>query len=246
MGRWSESRFPERAGRAKEPARETREQLFDLNDEEMVAMRLVGSFRSIEAKDVPSHRLNRLFAKGLMEKKSLVLQHCGKRSDVLVLTRNGRDYLQTLGPDGCRQRYYAGLVKPAEVAHDLAIYPAYQREAERIEKAGGRIKRVMLDYEFKSIAASRMNRVEGPDKAARREQIAAELKLPIVKDRLALPDLRIEYEDGAGQDQHRDLEVVTRHYHGAHLTRKQQTGFRLVHTEGPRKAIEDDHHLGWI
>jgi hypothetical protein len=246
MGRWSEWRFAERAGRAKEPARETREQLFDLNDEEMVAMRLVGSFRSIEAKDVPSRRLNRLFAKGLMEKKSLVLQHARKRSEVLILTAKGREFLRSAEPEGNRQRYYAGLVKPAEVAHDLAIYPAYQREVERIEKAGGRVKRVVLDYEFKSIAASRMNRVEGPDKAERRAELAAELDLPVVKDRLALPDLRIEYEDAAGLEQHKDLEVVTRHYHGAHLAGKQQTGFHLVNTDGPRKAIEDDHHLGWI
>ena len=61
--------------------------------------------------------------------------------------------MQSLEPEDSRQRYYAGLVKPAEVAHDLAIYPAYKREAERIEKAGGRIKRVVIDYEFKSIAA---------------------------------------------------------------------------------------------
>jgi hypothetical protein len=246
MGRWSDARFPERAGRAKEPACKIREQVYDLNDEEMVAMRLVGSFRLIEAKDVPSQSFKRLFAKRLIEKKSLVLQHTGKRSDVLILTRCGRDYLRSLEPEDSRQRYYAGLVKPAEVAHDLAIYPAYQREAELITRAGGRIKRVVLDYEFKSIAASRMNQADGPDKAARREQLAAELKLPIVKDRLALPDLRIEYEDAAGQEQHRDLEVLTRHYHGAHLAGKRQTGFRLVNTDGPRKAIEDDHHLAWI
>src|SRR5262249_58033535 len=124
----------------------------------------------------------------------LVLQRPPARSEVLILTPKGRDYLRSVEPAGTGQRYYAGLVKPSEVAHDLAIYPAYQREAERIEKAGGRIKRVVLDYEFKSIAASWMNKVEGPDKAERREQLAAELDLPILKDHLAIPDLRIEYE----------------------------------------------------
>ena len=246
MSRSGDSRIPERSVRSKEPVREAREQFYDLNDEEMVAMRLVGSFRSIEAKEMGPQKLDRLLAKGLMERKSLVLQHSGKRSDVLILTAKGRDFVRA-GDDGdAGQRYYAGLVKPAEVAHDLAIYPAYKREADRIEKAGGRVKRVVLDYEFKSIAASRMNRVEGPPPADRRAELAAELELPIVKDHLALPDLRIEYEDAAGQDQHRDLEVVTRHYHGAHLAGKQQTGFRLVNTDGARKAIEDDHHLGWI
>jgi hypothetical protein len=246
VGRSGDSRLPDRSTRPKEPAREFREQFYDLTDEEMVAMRLVGSFRSIEAKDAPTQRLDRLLTKGLMERKSLVLQHSGKRSDVLILTPKGRDFLRSTEVGSTGQRYYAGLVKPAEVAHDLAIYPAYKREAERIEKAGGRIKRVVLDYEFKSVMASRMNRVEGPGKAERRAELAAELDLPIVKDHLALPDLRIEYEDAAGLEQHKDLEVVTRHYHGAHLAGKQQTGFRLVNTDGPRKAIEDDHHLGWI
>jgi hypothetical protein len=239
-------RIPERSDRAKEQAREVREPDYDLNDEERAALRLVGSFRSIEAKDAPTRKLDRLLTQGLLEKKSLVLQHSRERADILVLTTKGRDYLRSQAAENSRQRYYAGLVKPSEVAHDLAIYPAYQREAERIEKAGGRIKRVVLDYEFKSIAASWMNKVEGPDKVERREQLAAELDLPIVKDHLAIPDLRIEYEDAAGLEQHRDLEVLTRHYHGAHLAGKQQTGFRLVYTDGPRKAIEDDHHLGWL
>lgn len=212
----------------------------------MVAMRLVGSFRSIEAQDITGHKLDRLVANGLMERKTLVLQHRTKRSEVLVLTPKGRDFLRAIEPAGGGQRYYAGLVKPAEVAHDLAIYPAYKREADRIEKAGGRIKRVVLDYEFKSIAASRMNRTEGTDRADRRAEVARELDLPIVKNRLALPDLRIEYEDAAGVEQHKDIEVVTRHYHGAHLAGKQRTGFRLVNADGPRKAIEDDHHVGWI
>ena len=246
MGRSIDTRIPERSDRQKEPVREVQERFYDLNDEELVAMRLVGSFRSIEAKDISGRKFDRLVAMGLMERKSLVLQRPPARSEVFILTPKGRDYLRSVEPAGTGQRYYAGLVKPAEVAHDLAIYPAYKREADRIEKAGGRIKRVVLDYEFKSIAASRMNRTEGPDLADRRAEIAAELDLPIVKDRLALPDLRIEYEDAAGVEQHKDLEVVTRHYHGAHLAGKQQTGFRLVNTDGPRKAIEDDHHAGWI
>ena len=73
-----------------------------------------------------------------------------------------RDFLRAGDNGDAGQRYYAGLVKAAEAAHDLAIDPAHKREADRIEKAGGRIKRVVLDHEFKSIAASRMNRVEGP------------------------------------------------------------------------------------
>jgi DNA-binding MarR family transcriptional regulator len=246
VGRFAAFREPDRTAREKEPPRELRERSYELNDEEMIAMRLVGSFRSVDAQEIRSAKVDRLVSKGLMDRKSLVLQRSGKRTEVLILTPKGRDFLRAIAPEDDPQRYYAGLVKPAEVAHDLAIYPAYKREAEQIEKAGGRIKRVVLDYEFKGIAASRMNRTDGPAAAERRAELAAELDLPIVDDHLALPDLRIEYEDAGGQEQHRDVEVVTRHYRGAHLAGKQQTGFRLVSADGPRKSIEDDHHLAWI
>ena len=140
----------------------SREQFYDLNDEEMVAMRLVGSFRSIEAKEMRSdQKLNRLLAEGLMERKSLVLQHAGKRADVLILTRKG-GITWPREPGRQRQRYYAGLVKAGRTGARSGDLSGIQTGGGPIEKAGGRIKRVVLDHEFKSIAASRMNRLEGP------------------------------------------------------------------------------------
>jgi hypothetical protein len=36
-----------------------------------------------------------------------------------------------------------------ELAHDVQIYRAYEREAERLAERGARIERVILDYELK-------------------------------------------------------------------------------------------------
>ena len=44
---------------------------------------------------------------------------------------------------------YHGLVKPREAKHDADLYRVYHKEAERIERAGGRPLRVILDYELK-------------------------------------------------------------------------------------------------
>jgi hypothetical protein len=222
-----------------------REALYDLQDDEMAAMCLIGAFRSVDAREIPSRRLSQLLAQGLVDRKSITLQRTGERIQAVVLTKAGRD-LVTYGSGA--QRYYAGLVKPAEVAHDLAIYPAFKTVAREIERDGGRVKRVVLDYEFKSIAARAMNRRDGClDKAQRRQEVARALDLPVVDDHLALPDLRIEYVDAEGREQHRDIEVVTHHYRGSHMAGKQQAGFRLMRSEGGSgKPVWDDHHIGWI
>ena len=59
------------------------------------------------------------------------------------------------------QKLYAGFVKPGEVAHDAAIYRMYQAEAARIEKAGGKIRRVILDYELKQKVYSPLAKAKG-------------------------------------------------------------------------------------
>jgi hypothetical protein len=44
-------------------------------------------------------------------------------------------------------------VKPQEVAHDAALYLMFQAEAAEIEKRGGTICRVVLDYELKKTSS---------------------------------------------------------------------------------------------
>ena len=47
------------------------------------------------------------------------------------------------------QEFYSGLKKVRELRHDTALYRMYQAKAQEIEETGGKIKRVILDYELK-------------------------------------------------------------------------------------------------
>lgn len=44
---------------------------------------------------------------------------------------------------------YSGFVKPKEADHDAALYRRYHKAAEEIERKGGKVLRVQLDYELK-------------------------------------------------------------------------------------------------
>jgi hypothetical protein len=69
-----------------------------------------------------------------------------------VLTKAARDLLEAprLERGGePRQAFYAGLRKPREFAHDSQVYRAYARAEARLREDGGRVRRVVLDYELK-------------------------------------------------------------------------------------------------
>lgn len=233
---------PERETRSAEPqTRETRpsserheipgrDRSYRLSDDELRTLRTVGSFRTVNAKDLPQDQTKHLIGSGLME-KSTVTRSDWSRMEVVVLSREGERLLTDQQPIGEEQRFHSGLVKIRELEHDAAIYPAYREAADAIERAGGTVDRVVLDYEFKSVINSEMNRggsVSGEARDQRRAQLAEELDLEIVDGKLPLPDLRIEYTDEDGERHHEDIEIVSRHYHGAHLAGKSSAGFKLV------------------
>jgi hypothetical protein len=71
---------------------------------------------------------------------------------VAVLMREGKSLLDAhrdRSGDREPQTFHAGLVKPRELAHDAQLYRLFQAEATRIEAEGGRVDRVLLDYELK-------------------------------------------------------------------------------------------------
>src|SRR3954454_8013225 len=239
---------PVEQGRDQAPergAQRSRETAWRLDESEFGPMRIVGAFRAVDGRDIDPGSVNRLLARGLMERKTVFLRRGGERREVLVLTATGRDLLRSQQADGDAQRYYAGLVKPRELEHDMAIYAAFREQAAGIEKAGGRIGRVVLDYELKSAINREMNREQGPSAEERRRHLSRDFELPVIDDRLALPDVRIEYTDRDGREQHLDVEVITRHYRGAHRAVKSQSGFRLVSANSVRASVNDDHHLGF-
>ena len=131
---------------------------------------------------------------------------------------------------GTDQVFYERFVKPAEILHDAAIYRMFKAEADRIEQAGGRVRRVVLDYELKQKAYSPLAKAKAlpaAEYARRQEEIAAENGLKVVQGHIALPDLRIEYETSSGQQTHVDLELATEHYRGSHLASKAEAGFKM-------------------
>jgi hypothetical protein len=243
-----QERIQGRAEHSIRPARieyRDREHSYQLNEEDMAALRTIGSFRVVNANDVPRSTVKRLVQQGLVEQKSAYARRGGERLDVAVLTKKGRNILASQRSMDDLQRFHVGLVKPNELAHDAAIYPAYKREAEAIEKTGGRVTRAVLDFELKAHINREMNRPEGPSPEDRRAQLSRDLDLPVIDDHLALPDVRIEYVDADGNEQHRDVEIVTEHYRGQRMAGKVSSGFKLVQAADVtrRAPVRDDHHL---
>jgi hypothetical protein len=68
--------------------------------------------------------------------------------------------------------------------------------AKEIDRVGGKVRRVVLDYELKQELYKKLSRVP-PDKdlAYERIRLASVYDLKVVNDKIPIPDLRIEYED---------------------------------------------------
>ena len=133
---------------------------------------------------------------------------------------------------GNRVRY--NLKKPREVEHDVQIFRAYEREAERLQERGARVERVVLDYELKReyqrfLQERNRGRADSdgrPDRdRSEIEDWAREHDLPYSNGHVQFPDARIEYVEVDGRLDHLDIEVVTLHYRGAHGAAASRSGF---------------------
>jgi hypothetical protein len=120
------------------------------------------------------------------------------------------------------------LLKSREAEHDADLYRLYQKEAARIERAGGRPVRVILDYEIKR-TLNRDLALLGADKdnLERKAEIAEKYGLAMVNGRIPLPDMRLEYEDAEHLLQRVDLELATREYRPRSLAEKAKAGFAI-------------------
>jgi hypothetical protein len=151
-----------------------------------------------------------------------------ERMHVLTLTKDGQRFLrkQSLMPND-RPVYY-GLVKPKEARHDATLYRLYRKEAGKIERDGGAIRKVVLDYELKKRINKDLARL-GQDRhnGDRKIEIAQAHGVSVVKGRVVVPDLQIEYENAEGQLARVNLELATKNYRTSHLQAKAQAGFTL-------------------
>ena len=133
---------------------------YDLDGADSESLATIGAFRVVQVEDLrdvleanrggasADQRVCRLQETGLLERIPLD----GRERDVVVLTDRGRELLEAhrLGrPDVPRQAFYAGLRKPRELSHDAQVYAAFRRAEARIRDQGGRVRRVVLDYELK-------------------------------------------------------------------------------------------------
>ena len=220
-----------------------RDRVYEINGLESRMLATIGAFRVVSECDVhdlrdessnPRRIVRHLEDEGLIRRSPI---SSGDR--VVALTERGRDLLEANRherPDRDhepRQAFYAGVRKPRELTHDTKVYRAYQRAEERLRDQGGRVRRVLLDYELKRDYQRFLHeRNRGkkncdgrpdrePDEIAR---WAREHELPYDDGHVRFPDARIEYEDRDGRSRHEDIEVVTPHYRGAHAGSAAKSG----------------------
>ena len=204
----------------------------------------VGMYRAVSYTDISEQHydnhpyvtrraVNRMVRDGLLEEHEATGPQ-GNTFTVLTATARGRDAAHRAALDAGHvpeQQTWTGLVKPAELSHDTAVYRAARDERARIEADGGRVVRVRLDAELKSLVATATEkaRAEGGDRAAETAKAAAaqELGLPMQDGHVMYPDAQLDIEDSQGMGGRVNVEIASDHYHAAAIVAKAGAGFSM-------------------
>ena len=220
-------------------AREVPDRSHEVNATQAKAMADVGMFRTVALTDLTHVQYGGNEKQAIEEVNNLLRQKLVRRSVIhpdraiyLTLTPEGHRYLQARNErDGdAPQALYHGFVKPREIEHDAAIYRLYQKEAANIAASGGKVTRVVLDFELKQSINRRLAKLSsmsGIEQAQRKSEVANEHSLTVVKGRIQIPDLRLEYEDQDHNPAKVDLELATGHYRQWSLAAKTGAGFKI-------------------
>ena len=219
-----------------------RDREYTLSGSETRTLATVGAFRVVSSRDLRDQHdrpldprlgdLRHLREQGLVETARVP----GSREHAVALTKQGRQLLERHRDreHGGRQTFWDGLKREREREHDLQVYRAYERAAERLAERGARIDRIKLDHELKREYQTwlherdrdRPNYDGNPDRTeVEIREWADEHDLPYFDDEVHFPDLRIEYQDADGRLDHDDIEVTTEHYRGAHGSSVARSGF---------------------
>ena len=218
---------------------------YSLRESEVQTLIELGKFRVVPADDLArlgyrgdrsrmENDVQHLRHQGLIEQRSIE-GHESYSKQVLALTKEGHKLLlrHNFIPNG--QAIYHGFVKPKEARHDADLYRLYHKVAREIDDVGGKVRRVILDYELKQELYRKLSRVDPNKKLAyERIRVANEFDLKVVNDKIPVPDLRIEYEDECRELRRLDLEIATRDYRPRGLGEKAKAGFHLF-------ARQQDH-----
>lgn len=214
-----------------------RDKRYRLNECEAHLLVEVGKFHTIEKGDLLRHIYKedqKSFDRDLthVHRQNLVriVGSKGSLTKYVVLTNPAKQLAEKYFRSSERQEIYAGAVKIREMKHDAALFRLYQKAAGDIEKHGGRVARVVLDYELKREINKRRRKIKDLSQTLqeqRLKEIAEQQHLKLVNSKIPLPDLRIEYEDAQGDLCHCDLEYVTEDYRAASMAEKRAAGFQF-------------------
>ena len=132
---------------------------YSLRESEVRTLIELGKFRVVPVDDLArlgyrgdrsrmENDVQHLRHQGLIEQRSIE-GHESDSKPVLTLTKEGHRLLSrhNFVPDG--QAIYHGFVKPKEARHDADLYRLYHKVAREIDDVGGKVRRVVLDYELK-------------------------------------------------------------------------------------------------
>jgi hypothetical protein len=217
-----------------------RNRTYSLRASEIHTLTEVGRFRVVSVEDLASlgylgdrpgmdSDLRNLVRQGLLQRRGT--SALKKESQhLLTLTKQGQRFLRRNGFVAEDQKIYSGLVKPKEANHDASLYRLYQKAAGEIERNGGKVLGVQLDYELKEKLYRKLGKAQTQDDGRNQRSkiaFACELHLPVVNGKVAFPDLRIEYANQEMEISRVDLELATGHYHAEHLSEKARAGFQI-------------------
>lgn len=230
-----------------------RERTYDLSGSDVRLLATVGAFRAVPQRDLEptvvrarggrDWQIEHLRSSGLIETRPFGAGPA--RTTLVTLTERGRDLLDAAQDRSIddRQRFYAGFARRPEITHDAHFHRAYERAARAIGERGGRVRRVILDFELKreyQRFLQERNR-QKRDSDGRPDRTADEVRewalahrLPYEDEHVQFPDVRVEYVDRDGRREIEDLEIVTPHYRGAHAAAKGRSGFQQYLSSGAR------------
>ncbi len=214
-----------------------REHSHSLNESDMGTLTDIGTFRALDFEDLARQRyggdtveagkrLANLSRKGLVRSRTSYPDG----TVYVTLTRAGHRLIAGKREPRHPEQLYYGFVKTRQAHHDAALYRLYHHEVARIERMGGRVRRVILNLELMQSINRRLAKLRSLPQAEQtqdKQQVAEAHGLTVVGGKIPLPDLRLEYEGPDQQLAKVDLELVTSHYHHQNLAEKAKAGFAM-------------------
>lgn len=217
-----------------------RDRSYSLRPSEIHTLTEVGKFRVVPVEDLAKHAYAGDCSRLDSDLRNLIHQRLVARRDTSVLKKESRQVL-TLTKEGKRlirrhgfvlddQAIYSDFVKPKEADHDATLYRLYHKAVDEIERKGGKVLRVQLDYELKEMLYRKLGQAQAQGEGqtqCSKEALAHQLQIPVVHGKVSFPDLRVEYATEEMEIAHVDLELATSHYHAGHLAEKARAGFQI-------------------